>query len=779
MLCRSTTVVYPMASNRNKIQFAPSDHYGKGKTQPEFKPGDLLTHLARFVFREEIDRKIYENQKGKQMKTRTRKVLSLMLSFALLLSSVSGITFTTASAAETAKKIIVYVAAEGTNASGASVTVEKTPVLLDEGSTAVDAIRPVLDATYPEDYVISTSEWGDLLEAIGEVEQTADWSAYWNFCVNGEMASLGISSYVLQDQDQISLIYGGYPLPVSECSSYANDTSLAPDQAAQAVLLENAKAQQALLAQKIYENNLQNGAYVPGIEDTSGLYVVFSLAQAGFQADAYYDAVVNKINAQFTAIKNNGSTYGTVYDADITYDYLDSNAYAISNYCKIALCLSALGQDITDVSGINLVEKITDKNVYDAATNDTTLSRDTLILFTMDGIQANWPTSETSIKKADLINRVLDDVETQIATSFVWSSFDSAAMIIQALAPYTETSVEGVDQAAVSAACNQVIGLLSNIQNPDGTYVSYGASNPWTLAQAMITTGLFQINPLSDTRFIKNGKTLFDISATFVDTENETVDTQLIGGEYAFQPEQLLRGLNACIRTADGQKGLYDMTEPTYTAKVSATQQIINSKMVAPIADQIYTGKEITPTVTITADQKKLVEGTDYTVSYINNTEIGTAYAIITGKGTWANTSIKVAFQIVEKKQTLDNNTNNDKNTGGNQTVSKNTPTPAPTGTQPKQSTSKLTKPVIKKLTSAKKKTLTVAFKKVKNAKKYKIQISTNKKFTKNVKTKTVTSVKKVTFKKLKSGKKYYVRICAIKGKQKSKWSKVKSKKVK
>lgn len=704
-----------------------------------------------------------------------------MLSFALLLSSVSGITFTTANAAETAKKIIVYVAAEGTNASGAAVTIDKTPVLLDEGSTAVDAIRPVLDTAYPEDYVISDTDWGELLDSIGPLATTADYSSYWNFCVNGEMASVGIGSYELQDQDQISLIYGGWELPSYECSSYANDTSLAPDQAAQAVLLENAKAQQALLAKKIFEVNLQNGAYVPGIEDTSGLYVVFSLAQAGFQADAYYDAVVNKINAQFTAIKNNGSTYGAVYDADITYEYLDSNAYAISNYCKIALCLAALGQDITDVSGINLVEKITDKKVFDAASKDTTLSRETLILFTMDGIQASWPTSETSIQKADLINLLVEDVEAKIATSLEWDSYDSAAMIIQALAPYTDTSIDGVDQTAVSAACDQVIGLLSNMQNPDGTYVAYGASNPWTLAQVMTTAGLFQINPLSDIRFIKNGKTLFDISATFVDIEKESVDSQLIGGEYAFQPEQLLRGLNACIRTADQQKGLYDMTEPTYSAKVSDHLQIINCQMVSPIEDQVYTGKEIMPAITITADQKKLTEGTDYTVTYIDNLEIGTAYAIITGKGDWASTSIKIAFNIVEKKATSNNNNTNtnNSNTNNNQTDAKNTPTPAPTDKQKKQSTGKLTKPVIKKLTSAKKKTLTVAFKKVKNAKKYKIQISTNKKFKKNVKTKTVTSVKKVTFKKLKSGRKYYVRICAIKGKQQSKWSKVKSKKVK
>lgn len=55
------------------------------------------------------------------------------------------------------------------------------------------------------------------------------------------------------------------------------------------------------------------------------------------------------------------------------------------------------------------------------------------------------------------------------------------------------------------------------------------------------------------------------------------------------------------------------------------------------------------------------------------------------------------------------------------------------------------------------KKSMTVSFKKAKNAKKYQIQYSTNKNY-KNVKTK-LTSKTKITIKKLKSNKKYYVRV--------------------
>lgn len=724
------------------------------------------------------------------MKTRNKKTLSLLLSLALLFSSVSGITFYSNAAAKTATKIIVYVAAEGTNADGASVTIDKTPVLVTTGSTAGDAIKTVLDQSYPENYVMTATTWGDSLDAIGDLAQTADYSAYWNFCVNGEMASVGISSYELNDQDQISLIYGSYPLEATECSCYQNDTSLEPDSKAQQALLADAKAQQALLAEKIYENNLLGGAYIPGIEDTSGLYLVFFLAQSGFDAQEYYTAVVNKILAQYTAIQKNGSTYGTVYDADINYEYLDTNPYAISNYCKTALCLAALGQDITNIAGVNLAEKITNRKVYEAATSDNTLSRETLILLTMNGIGVEWPKIPDTIPQAELVNTLINDIDAKIETSISWDSYDSAAMVIQALSYYTGTADPDIDTDMLTTKCDQVISLLSNIQSTDGTYITYGASSPWTLAQVMTTVGLYGINPLDDSRFIKNGKTLFGISASFINTKEQWIDPQLVGGEFAFQPEQLLAGLSSCIRSAEQNPALFDLMTPLHqiTPMDTETMQIIDASMVAPIADQTQTGNPITPALTISNSQTTLVEGTDYSVFYLDNTEIGTAYAIITGQGNWMGCSIKIPFQIVAAAQ----------NPGGQQPQPSNTPAgnqtqqSANTGSNPSQNTNggansrqstqttvKLSKPVIKKLSSIRKKTLSISFAKVKNAKKYKIQIATDKKFKKNLKTKTVTSAKKVTVQKLQSGKRYYVRIQAVNGKKQSKWSKVKNKKVK
>lgn len=108
-------------------------------------------------------------------------------------------------------------------------------------------------------------------------------------------------------------------------------------------------------------------------------------------------------------------------------------------------------------------------------------------------------------------------------------------------------------------------------------------------------------------------------------------------------------------------------------------------------------------------------------------------------------------------------------------TISTTNPTIAPTTLAPVTPVKiKLSKPEI--TVKAGKKQFTVSYKKVKNAKKYKIyyRLKTAKKW----KTITLKGTKK-TIKKLKKGKKYQVKVRAINGKVKSKFSKVKTVKVK
>ena len=74
----------------------------------------------------------------------------------------------------------------------------------------------------------------------------------------------------------------------------------------------------------------------------------------------------------------------------------------------------------------------------------------------------------------------------------------------------------------------------------------------------------------------------------------------------------------------------------------------IKNANVSNIADQKYTGSEIKPSFTVTLSGKTLVAGTDYTASYKNNVNAGTATITITGIGEYKDTITKT-FKIVKE----------------------------------------------------------------------------------------------------------------------------------
>ena len=156
-----------------------------------------------------------------------------------------------------------------------------------------------------------------------------------------------------------------------------------------------------------------------------------------------------------------------------------------------------------------------------------------------------------------------------------------------------------------------------------------------------------------------------------------------------------------------------------YTGSVSKTYSIKNNfkkATISGISTKAFTGKNITQSITVKYNGKTLKNGTDYTVSYSSNKNIGTATVKIAGKGSFTGTVTKT-FKINPAKQE------------------------------------------IQKLT-AKSKAFFVDWAQKGSATGYEIQYATNSKFT-SAKKVTITSNKtdKTTISKLSGKKKYYVRV--------------------
>ena len=161
---------------------------------------------------------------------------------------------------------------------------------------------------------------------------------------------------------------------------------------------------------------------------------------------------------------------------------------------------------------------------------------------------------------------------------------------------------------------------------------------------------------------------------------------------------------------------------PSKTATLTIKPKSIASVTTTGISNKTYTGKGITQTITVLDGNKTLKVGTDYTVTYGSNVNVGIATITITGKGNYTGT-LKRTFEINPKGTTLS------KLTAGKKQI---------------------------KVTWKKQKTQTTG---------YEIQYSTNKKFRSGKKTTTIKKNKttSTTVKKLKGKKKYYVRIRTFK----------------
>ena len=73
----------------------------------------------------------------------------------------------------------------------------------------------------------------------------------------------------------------------------------------------------------------------------------------------------------------------------------------------------------------------------------------------------------------------------------------------------------------------------------------------------------------------------------------------------------------------------------------------LKNATVTSVGDQLYAGSPIRPTITVIYDGKTLVEDVDYSLSYANNINVGTATISIGGKGAFTGTKT-VSFKIVK-----------------------------------------------------------------------------------------------------------------------------------
>ncbi|MBR5338172.1 MAG: InlB B-repeat-containing protein, partial [Lachnospiraceae bacterium] len=103
-------------------------------------------------------------------------------------------------------------------------------------------------------------------------------------------------------------------------------------------------------------------------------------------------------------------------------------------------------------------------------------------------------------------------------------------------------------------------------------------------------------------------------------------------------------------------KGDYTGTKDVYfeiTPQPEHVLKTISNATVTGVINKTATGTAITQDPKVTVDGKTLTEGVDYSLSYANNINVGTATMTITGMGEYTGTK-KVTFKILNAKQAKD-----------------------------------------------------------------------------------------------------------------------------
>ena len=191
---------------------------------------------------------------------------------------------------------------------------------------------------------------------------------------------------------------------------------------------------------------------------------------------------------------------------------------------------------------------------------------------------------------------------------------------------------------------------------------------------------------------------------------------------------QLVNGVDYTVTYSNnvkvGKANMVITGKGNYTGTIKTSFQIKGTdikggKATLKKSAYAYTGKAKKPAVTLKVGGKTLKKGTDYTVAYKNNKNVGTATVTIKGKGNYTGTITKT-FRI----------------------------NPA--------------KPTISKATSPKKGKVKVTYKKAAGAAGYQIVLAKNKKFTSGKKVVTAKGASK-TVKGLTKGKTYFVKVRSYK----------------
>ena len=318
---------------------------------------------------------------------------------------------------------------------------------------------------------------------------------------------------------------------------------------------------------------------------SGGEWVALGLARSGSISDTLAEQYAQ---AAYQYVKKKGSS--TISDSKSTEN------------SRMILALTSIGKDPSDVAGYDLLEPLADLDYV----KSQGINGPIFALIALDSHDYEIPKAvagKTQTTREALIDAIL---AAQLSDGG-WNvngngaDADMTAMAIQALAPYYSSN------AKVKSAIDDALNRLSQMQEANGGYTSWGTANAESVAQVIVALTSLGIDPASDGRFIKNGYSTLDALATFYNDKggfkHSQSDTTSSNG---LATEQAYYALASWYRLKAGKTSLYDMSDVTTMSKI-IEKTVVNGGDSArdPKRDTLSSGSSLAASGTTRSVTKK------------------------------------------------------------------------------------------------------------------------------------------------------------------------------
>ncbi len=368
---------------------------------------------------------------------------------------------------------------------------------------------------------------------------------------------------------------------------------------------------------------------------------VTTIGIAAFSASALRDIYFTGTQAQWNSVRKLGDTIAAVSKMTIHYNYVPEK----TDISKATVTLEKTsytydGNAKTPAVTVNLDGKTLIPNTdYSVSYNNNTAVGTANVSISGMGNYSGNVTAHFTITKAD-ISKAAVSLEK---TSYTYDGSAKTPAVTVNL--NGKTLVRNTDYT-VSYNNNTAVGTANVIITGMGNY-SGNVTAHFTITKADISKAAVSLEKTSYT---------YDGSAkTPAVTVNLNGKTLVLNTDYSVSYNN-----NIEVGTADAIiSGMGNYTGSatahftiTKAAEVVKTD-ISNAAVTLEKTSFTYDGKAKTPSVTVNLNGKTLVLNTDYSVSYNNNIEVGTADAIISGMGNYtgsatAHFTITKAAEVVK-----------------------------------------------------------------------------------------------------------------------------------